>query len=254
MNPRIKSSIIIVIVTVSAILLGGWYLKGLLALIALYGSYEFIKIRKEDFNYLLYAIMVITITGILFLNKYALVFILLSINALFAVGIFDEKESLSDLGIQFLMSVMIGYALYFMMSIQAMDKWMLGYIFVNSYICDSFAYLTGKYFGKHKLKTHVSPNKTIEGCLGGWFFAAILTFAWAAYFGFFNQSIYLFIISSLLLPLVGEVGDLAFSLVKRYYNVKDFSNLIPGHGGILDRLDSVIFCIILFGALLFIFV
>ena len=253
MKQRLQSSVIIAVITIASLYFGGTLLKAVLIFIGLYGSYEFIKIHKEKFNYLLYAVMSAAIMGILFLNQYALPIMLFEIIILMTIGVFDESESFADVSAVFLLSMMIGYALYFISTIQAMNKWMMGYVVIISYMCDSFAYLIGVRFGKHKLNSRVSPKKTIEGSVGGWIFAAVISFFWAMIFNFFDRSPFVFVITSLLLPLVSEIGDLAFSLIKRHYGVKDFSNLIPGHGGILDRLDSNIFCIILFGALLTIF-
>lgn len=253
MKQRLQSSVIIAVITIASLYFGGTLLKAVLTFIGLYGSYEFIKIHKENFNYLLFAVMVSSILALLFLNQYHVVIMLFEIIVLMTIGVFDDSESFADVSAVFLLSMMIGYALYYTSYIQELNKWMMGYVVIISYMCDSFAYLIGIRFGKHKLNSKVSPKKTIEGSVGGWIFATIISFFWAMIFNFFGRSPIVFVVASLLLPLASEVGDLSFSLVKRHYGVKDFSNLIPGHGGILDRLDSNIFCIILFGALLTLF-
>ena len=238
MKQRVISGVFIALITVVAAYFGGIILDAVLCFIGIYGSYEFIKIRKDTFNVLLYAIMVLTVMGIFVLHKYAVALCLLEILILMSVAVFDEKETFEDACAVLLMSMMIGYAIYFMRDFQHIK---------------SLPSTVGVKFGKHKLNPRVSPKKTIEGSLGGWFFGCITSFIWAALFHFFDMPMYFFVISSLFLPVVSEIGDLAFSLIKRHYGVKDFSNLIPGHGGILDRLDSHIFCIILFGVLLLIF-
>ncbi|MBR5341938.1 MAG: phosphatidate cytidylyltransferase [Erysipelotrichaceae bacterium] len=253
MKQRVISGAIIAAITIISAYVGGLLLAAVLTFVALYGSYEFVKIRREEFNYLVYAIMALTCLGIMYLHDYATVFVLLELIFLLTISVFDEKEPFDDIAATFLMTVMIGYAMYFMLHIQQQNKWMFGYVLIISYLTDVFAFFVGIKFGKHKLNTRVSPKKTIEGSLGGWFFGCVTSFIWAAIFSFFGRPVYQFVVASLCLPIVSEIGDLVFSLVKRHYGVKDFSNLIPGHGGILDRLDSHIFCIILFGVLLTIF-
>ncbi|PQJ78585.1 phosphatidate cytidylyltransferase [Polaribacter porphyrae] len=111
----------------------------------------------------------------------------------------------------------------------------LSIIWVN----DSFAFLVGKNFGKHKLFVSVSPKKTIEGFLGGLVFAlvaALLISKFNLDFSLFNWLVIAFLISTL-----GTLGDLVESKFKRQANIKDSGNIMPGHGGILDRLDSLMF-------------
>ena len=100
---------------------------------------------------------------------------------------------------------------------------------------------TGKLFGKHKLAPNISPNKTIEGSLGGSLVGTIV----ASIFYILVIQDYASVLSiiglTFCLTIIGQLGDLIKSSIKRYENIKDFSNLIPGHGGILDRLDSIIF-------------
>ncbi|MBQ3295979.1 MAG: phosphatidate cytidylyltransferase [Erysipelotrichaceae bacterium] len=254
MKQRLQSSVIIAAITIASLYFGGTLLKAVLIFIGVYGSYEFIKIHKDKFNYLLFALMAAAVLCLLFLNQYHVVIMLFEIIILMSIGVFDDSESFADVSAVFLLSMMIGYALYYISYIQELNKWMIGYVVIISYMCDSFAYLIGIRFGKHKLNSKVSPKKTIEGSVGGWIFATIISFFWAMIFNFFGYPPVVFVVTSLLLPLASEIGDLSFSLVKRHYGVKDFSNLIPGHGGILDRLDSNIFCIILFGALLTLFI
>ena len=118
-------------------------------------------------------------------------------------------------------------------------------ILICSWGCDTCAYCVGVLFGKHKMAPVLSPKKSIEGAVGGVIGAAGL----GALFGWFVTSrvdapanfIFLFAIISAVGALISMVGDLAASGIKRNYDVKDYGKLIPGHGGVMDRFDSVIF-------------
>ncbi|MBQ6334896.1 MAG: phosphatidate cytidylyltransferase [Erysipelotrichaceae bacterium] len=253
MKQRVISGAIIALVTVLAAYFGGIILKAILVFTAVWGSYEFISIRKSEFNIPLYAIMTISVLITYLFHDYREAVMLVEIIFLLSIAVFDERETFDDACSVFLMSMMLGNALYFMSYVQALNKWMFGYILIAVMLTDTFALFTGMKFGKHKLNERVSPKKTIEGFIGGWFFGGLISFIWACIFKFFGYPAMIFIASSLILPVVSQIGDLVFSLIKRHYGAKDFSNLIPGHGGILDRLDSNIFSIILFGALMILF-
>ncbi len=120
-------------------------------------------------------------------------------------------------------------------------------VFVGAWITDTFAYFSGRLFGKHKLIPEVSPKKTIEGSVGGTLFC-VLTFVGMTFlynktgiWGSHNElSIWLMLPAGLLVSIVSQLGDLSMSQLKRHYGIKDFGNLLPGHGGILDRFDSVL--------------
>ncbi len=115
------------------------------------------------------------------------------------------------------------------------------YLISISMFTDTFAYITGYFIGKNKLIETVSPNKTIEGTIGGTLMAVFI--ATIFYITAVNPTtpIYIVIFITTFLSIISQLGDLVFSAIKRYFGQKDFSNLIPGHGGILDRLDSIIF-------------
>ena len=253
MKQIVISGAIVAAVTVLCAYFGGFLLKGILMFILAWGSYEFIRIRKNEFNYLLYVILLIASLLMYLYHEHAQEWVLLEMLLLLTVSVFCKKESFTEVSAVFLMSVLLGYGVYYIDYIQNLDKWLLGYVIIISYLTDTFAFFVGRKFGKHKMNARVSPKKTIEGSLGGWFFGFITSYLWAAFFHFFGLDAKLLLAASLCLPFVSEIGDLIFSLIKRHYGVKDFSNLIPGHGGILDRLDSNLICIILFGTLLNLF-
>ena len=122
---------------------------------------------------------------------------------------------------------------------------MVWLIFLCSWGCDTCAYCVGVLIGKHKMAPKLSPKKSIEGAIGGVAGAALLTIL----YGFLFQEQmklsveYILVLAgiSAIGALISMVGDLAASAVKRNYDIKDYGKLIPGHGGILDRFDSVIF-------------
>lgn len=114
-------------------------------------------------------------------------------------------------------------------------------IFILVWSNDVFAFIIGKNFGKHKLIERVSPNKTIEGFLGGFIFTFIAGFIVSKYFLSIQPTQWFTI--AILVSVFGVLGDLIESMFKRQAHLKDSSNFIPGHGGFLDRLDSIIFAI-----------
>ncbi len=115
---------------------------------------------------------------------------------------------------------------------------LIGIIFLT-WVSDSFAYLVGSFFGKHKLIEHISAKKTIEGFLGGFVFTIIFGYVLSLLFPVLQWNEW--IVVSFIVAVFGVLGDLVESMFKRECNIKDSGAIMPGHGGILDRLDSIIF-------------
>jgi phosphatidate cytidylyltransferase len=116
---------------------------------------------------------------------------------------------------------------------------LLMYVFLLVWAADSGAYFVGRQFGKHKLAPNVSPGKTIEGLIGGLLSAAVVSYFASQYFIIESDKLAIFFVGSILTTLVSALGDLTESVFKREAGLKDSSNLLPGHGGILDRIDSL---------------
>lgn len=167
----------------------------------------------------------------------------------FSVSVFmNNKISITETGI--ILAGCIYIVAAFTSIIYIRDKLEFGqYIFLMIFMCawitDSFAYFVGKFIGKHKLIPAVSPKKTIEGAIGGVIGCVIST----VLFGVIMENLILdgeranylvLVISGIFISVVSQTGDLIMSLIKRHYNIKDYGKIFPGHGGILDRFDSVI--------------
>jgi len=127
---------------------------------------------------------------------------------------------------------------------------LLLFVLIGVLMNDTGAYFVGVLFGKHKMNPRISPKKTWEGFVGGIVVSMISSLLWGLLWSIGGFPIlpildhnhwYWILIASILLPIMGDIGDFVFSAIKRHFGVKDFSNLIPGHGGILDRIDSSIF-------------
>ena len=167
---------------------------------------------------------------------------------LFAEAIASHKRiGLEKLGGAFFLSVVIPFFLSSFLRIRHMEHWeyLILLPLVAAFISDAFALFAGLAFGKHKLAPELSPKKTVEGAVGGFAGAVVCTMVYGAVlqFGFDVPVNYLCLaVYGALGSAVSQLGDLSFSDIKREYGIKDFGNILPGHGGILDRFDSVIFC------------
>ena len=122
-------------------------------------------------------------------------------------------------------------------------KYLIWYVIFSAWGSDTLAFTIGMHFGKHKF-SKVSPNKTIEGCLAGIIGAFLFTMVYTIIINNncgFGISYWKIAILSIIFCIIGQIGDFVASAIKRYFGVKDYSNLFPGHGGMLDRIDSVMF-------------
>lgn len=165
---------------------------------------------------------------------------------LFLKVILTKMEvDISDLAITLLGIIYVVGLIAFIPLINGLEngKILIWYILFAAWGTDIFAYIIGKAIGKHKF-SKISPKKSIEGCIGGILGAILFVLVYTIVINnVYNFNIsYLYItLITVVLSVIGQIGDLAASSIKRYVGIKDFSNLIPGHGGILDRIDSIIF-------------
>lgn len=113
-------------------------------------------------------------------------------------------------------------------------------VFIGSWITDTFAYFTGRLFGRHKLIPDISPKKTVEGSIGGIVFCVAAFVGYAYIIGIEYIGVIWLVLSGIVVSIVSQIGDLSMSAIKRQHNIKDFGRVFPGHGGVLDRFDSVL--------------
>ena len=173
---------------------------------------------------------------------------LITILYLMAVLVFSRKKvSVSDISISAFMAFYIttGFSSIVLLY-DCFDggKYTYLLIFIGAWVTDVFAYFTGRVFGKHKLIPEISPKKTIEGSIGGTLFSGIAFVV----FGIVCNNFGLYIVQNyaqlfvfgIIAAIVAQIGDLCMSALKRHYGIKDFGKIFPGHGGMLDRFDSII--------------
>lgn len=140
--------------------------------------------------------------------------------------------------------VITGFVCLVLLRDMEIGKYVFLLAFLGPWITDTFAYFTGFFFGKTKLIPDVSPKKTVEGSIGGTLFCT----GFFALYGYIVRTkfseevppVYAFAILGLIIAIVSQIGDLIFSLIKRKYGIKDYGFIFPGHGGVLDRFDSII--------------
>jgi len=262
---RFGSSIILMIVTILSMVLGGYVLFGVLLAITLIGLMELYRImgvHKKSVGItgylaaiaLYFSVMecsadlpVITgcdvVGGTLPVIIGAFLVALLAIYVLAFPRYDSEQISMAFFGF-FYVALTISYI--YRLRISDGGAYSVWLIFIASWGADTMAYLTGILFGKHKIAPILSPKKTVEGCIGGVLGSTLIGLIYSLIFvdelsAVYSNPVLLFVIVSAVASIVSMIGDMAASAIKRNKNIKDYGKLIPGHGGILDRFDSVIF-------------
>jgi phosphatidate cytidylyltransferase len=192
-------------------------------------------------------------------SKLALPALFLYVVLLFCEAIGSHKRvGLEKMGGAFFLAVFIPYFLSSFLRLRQTEEWRFTIIlpFVIAFLSDAFALFAGRAFGKHKLAPDLSPKKTVEGAVGGLLGAIVSALVtgliFQVFFGLEGVNYPALAVYGALGSLVSQLGDLSFSYIKREYGIKDFGNILPGHGGILDRFDSVIFCAPLVELLLYV--
>lgn len=255
---RVISSVVLVILALATIIAGGYVLAATLLFLALVAYRELMKACKLSGENGKFSVLeVIGYLGIIgyyltmvFVENHIFLFmaVILTLIAFMFVYVFSFPKYHSEqiMSAFFCMAyapIMLS-CIYLVRSLPygVYTVWM---IFISSWICDTCAYLVGMCIGKHKLAPVLSPKKSIEGAVGGILGSALV----GALYGFFvvesvvkeQQITWIFVLISALGAVISQVGDLAASAIKRNQNIKDYGKLIPGHGGVMDRFDSVIF-------------
>lgn len=245
---RLISGAILVAIALLTIISGGTVLWGTLLAISLIGMGELFRAMKiSDKEYSLlrltsYLTVVVYYILIFFgLVEYQLPALLIGLIINMFVYVFAyPKYNANNVMAAFFGIIYIGVMLSFIYQtrIMAGGAFHVWLIFLCSWGCDTCAYCAGMTLGKHKMAPVLSPKKSIEGAIGGVFGAAALG---AAYAAIIHEKILEYVIICAIGALISMVGDLAASAIKRNQDIKDYGTLIPGHGGIMDRFDSVIF-------------
>jgi len=249
---RIISGIILVIIALITFIKGGMLLLTVITTVSIIGLYEMNKVFRIEksligllgyiFTICFYVLIWNNITNYLFA---LIVFYMMALMVMY-VFMFPNLKTESVMAAVFGVVYVVAM-LSFIYLVRAGDNGLYNVwlVFICSWGCDTCAYFAGVAFGKHKMAPVLSPKKSVEGAVGGVIGAMVIGFIYASVF---SDKLVTAIDPRIIYPiicavgsLVSMVGDLAASAIKRNHDIKDYGKLIPGHGGIMDRFDSVIF-------------
>ena len=248
---RLLSGILLVIIALLTIISGGDILFATILAISLIGMteiYKILDVNKKLLGFVGYAAAIVYFALIRFgFTEWITMFTITFLIVLMAVFVFTYPKYRSEhIMLAFFGLFYVAFMLSYVYQIRMLEQgaFLVWLVFFCSWGCDTCAYCVGVTMGKHKLAPVLSPKKSIEGAVGGVGGAARLGAAYAALINRFAPGADANVLSYALICAVGgvisQVGDLAASAIKRNHDIKDYGKLIPGHGGILDRFDSVI--------------
>ena len=252
---RVSSALLGFPMVIVVLLFGNKYVIDVaLAIVALISLHEYFNAFSKNYKPIQWLGYLLAICiSFIHLVPADMLFKIISLGIPFIVAILfvelilrDLKISIVDIAISLFGIFYIVLFTMFVPLIAGLEhgKVLIWYVLTTSWGTDVFAYIFGRRIGKHKF-SKISPKKSIEGCIAGTIGAVILsliyTFCINKFMGFLIAPYLHIVVASVILSVIGQFGDFAASSIKRFNEIKDFSHLIPGHGGLLDRVDSLIF-------------
>ena len=252
MKKRIISAIVALAIVVPLVIYGGKPFIIGIGLISVLGLKELIELKKhhKEIPSIMTVISYVCLLLLVYseFDGYSIMFgltyrgIAITLLALFIPTVLykDDKYTAKDAFYMAASVIFLGLVFNGLILIRVLSLWKFVYIILITTMTDMFAMFMGMLVGKHKLIPHVSPNKTVEGSVLGTLVATIIATSFY-YIMVSNSNIIKIVLVTIFLSIIGQFGDLLFSKIKRENDIKDFSQIMPGHGGILDRLDSLMF-------------
>lgn len=264
MKQRIISAIVALALCIPIIIYGGLTFYIGVSIVGLIGFYEFIKAKEEKRNvpYLMKVLSMFSFLAVLLsgldifsydmlqnidVKVLSLFLLLIPVVFMNASKTYNIEDALYLLG----GVLFLGLGFNSIISIRMSGLNYLWFLLLITIFSDTFAFITGILIGRHKMCPSVSPKKTWEGFFGGTFLGTFVgTIFYMTAFDY-NENILFLVVMILILSVIGQIGDLLFSAIKRHFGIKDFGNIMPGHGGVLDRLDSFLLVVLAYNFLSF---
>jgi phosphatidate cytidylyltransferase len=265
MKTRIISALVAIAIFVPITIIGGILFNLTVLIIALFALHEMLDIREKKhplpifmklLSFFVFSYLVINISDtkdFVYLLDYRSIALIIFVFLLPIIiyhnnKVYNINDGMFLIGTTFF----LGISFNLVLMIRDHNVMHIFYLFLITSMTDTYAFISGRLIGKTKLLETFSPKKTWEGLIVGTIFGVLIssTFYYIAIDS--NIKILYLVLCTLLLSIIGQLGDLIFSSIKRLYNKKDFSNIMPGHGGVLDRLDSFIFVALGYVLLMFI--
>ena len=250
MKKRIISAIVMLAIVIPFVWYGGSIFRLGVATVRILALKEMLDLKKSHHQLPILVELIAVISLLLIVlaeyDGYSILFgityrgLAILLLSLLGLSIFYDEKKYTATDALFLIGsvLLLGVSFNAMILARMTDLYLFIYLILIFIFTDTFAMLSGMLFGRHKLIPKVSPKKTVEGSVLGSIIGTIV--ASLFYHFFVNDITVLVVIVTLILSIIGQIGDLIFSKIKRENDIRDFSNLVPGHGGILDRLDSTI--------------
>lgn len=259
MKTRVISATVMLLIFIPVLFIGGYAFSIGVYLVSLLALNEFLSIKNEKkyvpsfikfISYILLTLLIMVnsnVNEITFAIDYR-VLAGLFISYLIPTVLYHDREKYSINDAFYLIGgiLFLSISMSLLILIRNKSLALTIYLFLISIMTDTYAYFIGSLIGKHKLLEQVSPKKTLEGMIAGTVFGTFIGTVFYCLFVSNTTPIYVITLITLFLSVIGQFGDLVFSAIKRYFSKKDFSNIVPGHGGVLDRMDSIIFIVLCF--------
>ncbi len=248
---RLLSGIVLVLAAIFLMVMGDFWLLAALGILALIGVYELLRVfrlEKTSLAIVSYSTTVVYYAFLYFFGtRWTPALFILALIVMLIIYVVKYPVLRIEKVTAGIFSVLyVSFLLSFIYLTRCLEQgnWLVWLIIIGAWGSDTCAYVVGMLIGKHHF-SELSPKKTVEGCVGGVLGAGLIGFGYSFFFPdhlmFHFSPLFVFPLITMVSAVISQFGDLSASAIKRNYEIKDYGNIIPGHGGVLDRFDSIIF-------------